>query len=1099
MGRPIRSYTDRNTNKLTLMTDIPNRLRLFSRYASLALVAWLAMTTPGWGAVPQLLRNINTAIVPESSTPGFLGILNGKMLFAATDGTGPGLWSTDGTSSGTVLLRRVPIFPQIMYPGPSNFVVMGNLGYFVVLGPTQGAQIWSTDGTASGTTVAVDLHTAPGGGAIPILYGAFGSRLIFGADDVNGNHQLFATNGSSPGVQVLTNLTTTYAGVVGQPAIAGNKLYFATYGPVGVGGIYNGTIWVSDGTAAGTHAVTNNTVGDDAIHYPQSLTVEGNQVLYVSNSKLWNIDIPTDTIAPASLAGVSYSQLIDMGGYVAFLGGAGGFGSAQLWRSDGTAAGTFSVAPAAGPQYPLIQRVGNHVLFYGTDAQNNLQVMSSDVTAGNAIQLTTGTQPSNVSFTRAIYHATVAGFAYFSISDGPQTTTWSVWRTDGTVAGTRRVGALPPIDQSEPGNTRVAGDSTAVYIQTYGADTKASLYEYDAAADSTRLLTGGYYASIMDEFVFSAGTLYFSINDPVTGDEPWVSNGTAAGTHLLANLKPETSDGGSSPDSFVALNGKLVFAADDGVHGRELWTSDGTNAGTVLLSDVNPGAAGSSPNHLFASDNALYFFATDANGRQNFMRLAGSAAAQTLANNLTPTPPDPYGTITCLQDTPAVLNGVVYFAANDGNAGTELWSTDGTAAGTHMVADIAPGAADSNPCNLTVFNNHLYFSAAGPAGNELWTSDGTSAGTLQVVDIAPGTADSSPIGLTVFNGALYFGAYDSTKSQLWKTDGFASGTTALGEIIPNAGAYVVPVGAVNNKLLIEVVTFDPQSGTGASHLWATDGTATGGIDLGASPAGGVFVSRNGRAFFQAPGTTGFAPWVSDATPAGTHVLKDIDSAVPWFADFHGLTLFAVSDSQSSSQLWRTDGTASGTTLISSVALQPTTTLTTASNQLQLAVGNQFFLAGNDPVVGSELYGLTLGLPLGATDSAHSDAGQQVTINVLSNDSDADGTLNPASVSVTTAAGHGTVAPGTNGALVYTPTAGYSGTDTFAYTVSDDQGATSSPATVTVTVTAAASPPSTGSTGSGGGGGGALGILELLGLLSFGGLRVCRSFSKGTGQ
>jgi len=1086
------------------MTYIPVRLRLFSAYACLAWVAWLFTVAPatGWAATPQLLRNINTTIVPESSTPGFLGTLNGKMLFGATDGTGPGLWSTDGTSSGTVLLHRLTVFPQLMYPGSPEFVVIGSLGYFVAFGPNQGAQIWSTDGTAAGTTLVADMSAAPGGGRIPTLYGAFGSRIVFSADDATGSPQLYVTNVSGGGVQVLTHLSGTETNVNTTFAVAGNKLYFATYGPIAAGGIYGGVIYVSDGTTAGTHAITNAN-GSDAEYFVQSMTLVGTQVLYTSQSKLWGIDTSTDSTVAISAAGgqvgaglpIGAVQLIDMGGYVAFL-GAGG-----VWRSDGTSVGTFNVAPSAAIQYPLFQRVGNRVIFYGNDAQNNIQVMSSDLTAGNSVQLTTGTAPPNTGFSRAAFHATVAGIGYFSLSDGPQTTTWSVWRTDGTAAGTRRVNGIPAIDQSVGGYAQIAGDSTAAYIETFTdtPDIKGSLYEYDTASDTSRLLIGDFYSNFYDSFVPGGGALYFTTHDPVKGTEPWVSNGTAAGTHLVANLNPETSDSGSSPESLVAFNGKLVFAADDGVHGRELWTSDGTNAGTTLLSDLVSGATGSNPNHLFVAGSALYFFATDANGKSNFMRLAGGAAAQTLASDSSPTPAPQLGAPTCQQDTPAVMNGVVYYAANDGNAGTELWSTDGTAAGTHMVADIAPGADSSYPCNLTVFNNHLYFFANGPAGGELWTSDGTSAGTLQVIDIAPGTASAYPRGLTVLNGALYFEAYNGSIAQVWKSNGFASGTTSLGEIIPNVGAGPVPVGAVNGKLLVVVDVFDPQTALLTAHLWATDGTAGGAVDLGVSPSSDVFISQSGRAYFQAQGAAGAEPWVSDGTVAWTHLLKEIgptaQSAVQWFADFHGITLFSVSGSPSGAQLWRTDGTAAGTTVISAVEPQPTPTLAAASNHLQLAVGNEFFLAGNDPTVGSELYGLTLGSPLGTADTANSNDDQQVTINVLSNDSDADGTLNPASVSVVTPAGHGTVTGGTNGALVYTPAAGFSGTDTFAYTVSDDQGATSTPATVTITVTAAAAtpPPSTGGSTGGGGGGGTIGVLELFGLLAFGGLRVSRRF------
>src|SRR5262249_58532624 len=87
------------------------------------------------------------------------------------------------------------------------------------------------------------------------------------------------------------------------------------------------------------------------------------------------------------------------------------------------------------------------------------------------------------------------------------------------------------------------------------------------------------------------GTLFFTANDGVNGEELWKSDGTEAGTVLVKDINPGSAFGygyGSRPYELTAVGGTLFFTADDGAHGRELWKSNGTEAGTVLVKDNNP-------------------------------------------------------------------------------------------------------------------------------------------------------------------------------------------------------------------------------------------------------------------------------------------------------------------------------------------------------------------------------------------------------------------------------------------------------------------------------------------------------------------------------
>jgi ELWxxDGT repeat protein len=114
--------------------------------------------------------------------------------------------------------------------------------------------------------------------------------------------------------------------------------------------------------------------------------------------------------------------------------------------------------------------------------------------------------------------------------------------------------------------------------------------------------------------------------------------------------------------------------------------------------------------------------------------------------------------------------GVVFFAAVTDESGIELWKSDGTIAGTVLVADIYPAGGSSSPMYLTDVNGTLFFSANNKTnGRELWKSDGTAGGTQLVYDVYSGNTSSGVSRITVFGNSVLFVSNDGyTGYELWK-------------------------------------------------------------------------------------------------------------------------------------------------------------------------------------------------------------------------------------------------------------------------------------------------------------------------------------------
>ena len=324
--------------------------------------------------------------------------------------------------------------------------------------------------------------------------------------------------------------------------------------------------------------------------------------------------------------------------------------------------------------------------------------------------------------------------------------------------------------------------------------------------------------------------VFFTAFHAQSGQELWITDGTAEGTRLVRDLQPGSRSG--FPANGIAFGDRLVFSATDGQTGVELWRSDGTVEGTTQVLDLQRGPESSTPNAMTPLGDALLFVAND--GRSGFQLWAlprGGATPQQLTRGggalhgavprqLTRVGARVFFTATDtrsghelwvtdgtaagtrpVKDVRAgpedgsianlvALGAVLYFTANDGVHGAELWRSDGTEAGTVLVKDIRAGADGSRPAYLRVLGDRLYLSADdGRNGQELWRSDGTAAGTTLVTDIRAGRDGSHPSHITVLGGHLYFAAMEAQRGvELWRSDGTAAGTALVADINPGAGS-----------------------------------------------------------------------------------------------------------------------------------------------------------------------------------------------------------------------------------------------------------------------------------------------------------------------
>ncbi len=267
-----------------------------------------------------------------------------------------------------------------------------------------------------------------------------------------------------------------------------------------------------------------------------------------------------------------------------------------------------------------------------------------------------------------------------------------------------------------------------------------------------------------------------------------------------------------------------------------------------------------------------------------------------------------------------VLNNMLIMQGKTSAEGAELWTSNGTTAGTNLLVDLVPGSSSSSPRFFKNALGKVLFVGYG-AGfvNQLYMTDGTAAGTSTLCALSSfASLPSIALGKEV-NGNYYFVNNSAANGdELWMTDGTVTGTQLVKDI--NVGAN--SSSPANFESIGNILYFTANDGINGIELWQSDGTAGGttivkDIVTGSSNSNITEIKNYNNKLYFAAGSD-VELWQSDGTNAGTILLKDISTGISSspnsFINFNGKLYFSAEGNAVVRELYETDGTTIGTVL-----------------------------------------------------------------------------------------------------------------------------------------------------------------------------------------
>jgi trimeric autotransporter adhesin len=425
----------------------------------------------------SLIKDIASA-PNQNGAPIEKVVFKNKIYFQASNGAtnGAELWVTDGTESGTTLVKD--LFAGPTGSEPQYFMEYKGFLYFAATTAEHGTELWRTNGTAAGTTLFKDIYPNSSSSS-PSQFAVIGDKLVFQAMSAQAGSEPWVTDGTIQGTQMLKNINTSTLqsghSYMTKPVVFKGKGYFAATDST------NGSeLWVTDGTPAGTKQVRDIYKGNKGSE-PSELTIIGNQLFFTARDSANGI---------------------------------------ELWKTDGTKAGTVLVKDI----YPGMSHssspngltaFGNQLIFGATDSLGT-ELWISDGTVNGTKRVKN--IADGIASSKPTGMFVFKNHVYFQADNGESDV--ELWQTNGTEAGTSLFKNINATGASNPQNFVAYG--TKMYFRATDGSNGAELWESDGTATNTRMacefITGskGGYPNFMMPML---GSLYMSAQNDTSGVE----------------------------------------------------------------------------------------------------------------------------------------------------------------------------------------------------------------------------------------------------------------------------------------------------------------------------------------------------------------------------------------------------------------------------------------------------------------------------------------------------------------------------------------------------------------------------------------------------